>query len=182
MLCIVYYKETKGGEILLKTVPDTFSVRIRRGKLSEAAHIAQLALSLLHYHAQFDPYYTPADDAEGAYQSFFRQCMRDAGSLLLVAENAQCGDIAGYALAHIKSRPAIFALRDIGVLSDTFVKESYRQRGIGSAFMRRTVRWFKSRGIAVVELQVHSHNDIGRNVWQALGFRDMMIRQRMELL
>ena len=48
--------------------------------------------------------------------------------------------------------------------------------------MRRTVRWFKSRGIAVVELQVHSHNAIGRNVWQALGFRDMMIRQRMELL
>ena len=71
---------------------------------------------------------------------------------LFVAESGE--DIAGFLAGRVRSLPPYFGGYPVGFISEVFVEESCRDRGIGCELVTRSVSWFKECGIRRIELQV----------------------------
>ncbi|MBT9163483.1 MAG: hypothetical protein DDT24_00391 [Chloroflexi bacterium] len=93
--------------------------RVRKAKIKDLPRITELAVALLKYHENFDPYFTPDKDVKAVYHKFFKTCVYSPKRLLLVAEPNS--EIVGYALGESTSRLPIFKIRTIGVINDMFV-------------------------------------------------------------
>ena len=152
---------------------------IRKAKLKDIAQITELALKLIKYHANFDPFYTPAKNVKEVYYKFFRRCVYSPNRLLLVAEEQN--KIRGYALGETGSRPPVFKIRKIGLVSDMVVDEKMRKKGIAKLFLSELFDWFRNKKLDCAELTVHSKNEVGRKAWSKCGFETYMSKQRLIL-
>ena len=154
-------------------------MKIRKAKLKDLTQIVDCGLALLKYHHEIDSYFSPDKNAKVVYQKFFKKCIYSNKSYLLVAENQ--GIIVGYAVGGIYSRMAFFKIKQIGSINDMFVKEEFRNAGIARFFLVEMKKWFKYKKIKYIELSMHMKNELGRKVWLKYGFKDYMIKQRVEI-
>ena len=116
---------------------------IRKAKIKDVPNLVQLAMELLKYHESFDPYFAPAKNAKDVYAKFFKRCIYSTIKQLLVAEYN--GEIAGYALGEISSRPPVFKIRNIGAINDMFVAEKFRKSGVAKQLLTELLDWIKRR-------------------------------------
>ena len=157
---------------------------IKKAKIKDVPNLVQLAVELLKYHESFDSYFAPAKDAKDVYAKFFKRCIYSTTRQLLVAEHD--GEIAGYALAEISSRPQVFKIRNIGTINDMFVAEKFRKTGVAKQLLAKLLDWVKSKKskypkLDYIELSVPSKNEIGQKVWAKYGFKEFMNKQRMKI-
>lgn len=157
---------------------------IRKAKIKDIPKLVQLAVGLLEYHENFDPYFAPAKDVKDVYARFFKKCVYSATKQLLVAEHND--EIAGYALGEIISRPPVFKIRNIGVINDMFVAEKFRKSGIAKQLLTELLDWIKSKKskypkLNYIELSVHTKNEIGQKAWTKYGFKEFMSKQRVKI-
>lgn len=71
----------------------------------------------------------------------------------------------------MKRRVGVFMEREYGEISDVYVREPERRRGIGTALVQEALRWFEARRIGRVHLQTDTRNQLGVEFWTHLGFR-----------
>ncbi|MCU0480362.1 MAG: GNAT family N-acetyltransferase [Anaerolineae bacterium] len=60
--------------------------------------------------------------------------------------------------------------RDVGEISDLWVDEAYRNRGIGTAIIRELAKVAKGRGVQFIEIGVTDDNIAARRLYERLGF------------
>ena len=85
------------------------------------------------------------------------------------------GELAGYLLASVAERPRAFRDRRYGHVSDLFVAEAQRQRGVGAALVEEACRWFASRRIRRVQLLADAKNVPGIAFWRRMGFETAVL-------
>ena len=93
---------------------------------------------------------------------------------LFVAERGE--DIAGFLAGRVRSLPPYFGGYPVGFISEVFVEESYRGRGIGGELVTRAVSWFKDCGISRIELQVIMKNEAARRLYRRLGWEEELVQ------
>jgi len=69
----------------------------------------------------------------------------------------------------------------IGYISQAFIEESFRGRGLMKPMLEEACEWFRNFGITVVTLSVLHRNWIGAAAWHRLGFSDWREERRMDL-
>ncbi len=69
----------------------------------------------------------------------------------------------------------------IGYISQAFVEEAWRGRGLIRPMLEQGYEWFRDRGVTVVTLSVLHRNWLGATAWHRLGFSDFREERRMEL-
>lgn len=157
---------------------------IRKAKVKDIPNIAQLAVELLKYHAKFDPYFAPTENAESIYTKHFKKCLTSPMKQLLLAE---CdGELAGYALIEITSRPPIFKVKNMGVVNDIFVVKKFRRKSVGQQLFTGMLDWIKNEkpkypSLNYIELSVNIKDDVSPKAWAKYGFKEYMSRQRMKI-
>ncbi len=154
-------------------------MEIRKAKLKDVEQIVNCAVSLLKYHYNFDSYFALAKDINNIYQKYFKTCIYSKNCYLLVAE--ENGKIIAYALGKINSRLPVYRIKKFGLVSDMFVEKKSRRLGIAQYFLIRIDKWFKEKGLRYMELTVHVNNEIGKSAWAKYGFKDYMIKRRLEV-
>ncbi len=146
-------------------------MKIRKAKPEEVGRIADLQQELMLHEKKIDPtYYSISKYARKRFVEFAKKKIRDRSSRLLVA--IVDGKIVGYILGWVKERPPVFKLRKVGCISDFFVIEEFRRRGIGEKLVQRMLAWFMNKKLNHVELVVTSRNKLGLTVWEKLGFKE----------
>jgi ribosomal protein S18 acetylase RimI-like enzyme len=78
------------------------------------------------------------------------------------------GDIAGFALAHRRSRR-------IGYLSDLYVRPELRREGVAAALVLEVVETLAADGVEHLELEVQAANADARSVYQRWGFGEQLL-------
>ncbi|MFA6304532.1 MAG: GNAT family N-acetyltransferase [Patescibacteria group bacterium] len=157
---------------------------IKKAKINDAANIAKMAVALLKYHANFDPYFAPINDAENIYAKYFKKCIYSPTKQLLVAE---CdGKLAGYALIEITSRPPVFKVKNMGLVNDIFVVAKFRRKGVGKELFIGMLDWIKSKkpgykSLDYIELSVNIKDIISQKAWAKYGFKEYISKQRMKI-
>lgn len=154
-------------------------MEIRKARLGDVEGVISQATKLLKQHAAFDSYFTPSKEVYNVYKKFLTGCVHAKNRHLLVAKDS--GKIIGYAIGEIGTRPPGFKIRKLGFISDVYVEEKYRRRGITKQFLIELKKWFKEKKLNYVELTVHVKNDVGMKVWSKYGFKGYIIKKRVAI-
>ena len=157
---------------------------IKKAKIKDIPNLVQLAVELLKYHKRFDSYFSPAKNVKDVYAKFFKRCIYSTTRQLLVTEYD--GEIVGYILGEISSRPSTFKIRNIGTINDMFVVEKFRKSGVGKQLLTELLNWIKNKKskypkLNYIELSVHTKNIIGQRAWAKYGFKEFISKQRIKI-
>ncbi len=149
------------------------NVRVRLAGSDDLARIERLWLGL--YKQQKDSGMRLEVPADG-YQKWATSLKGMLGrfACLFVAESGE--EIAGFLAGRVRSLPPYFGGYPVGFVSEVFVEESYRGRGIGGELVTRAVSWFKDCGVNRIELQVIMNNESARRLYRRLGWEEELVQ------
>ena len=74
-----------------------------------------------------------------------------------------------------------FTKREIGWISDVYVKKEHRQNGIAKSLIEQSLEEFKHLGYDDIRLNVFSFNEKAIHLYEKLGFKDVSKFMRIEI-
>jgi GNAT superfamily N-acetyltransferase len=139
--------------------------------------ICRLWMEFIKYHKELDSTISPGDEffqkglesAAGFETHFLRPAMKSEKSLVQAA--VEGNKAVGYSVAEIQECPDS-EIKFCGVINHLHVTPGSRRRGVGKKLYDETLKWFHSRGIKVVQLQLLAKNPLARTFWRKEGFED----------
>ncbi len=144
-------------------------VRVRRAKLGDLPVLTRLWRELIGYHEALGGQdFRLAPNAEADWKRYLRGHLGKADRLCLVAELGSRP--VGFLMAGIEQRPPILMERDYGHISDVYVQEPERGKGVGKALVAEALAWFQEKRVGRVRLQTDARNTLGFEFWKKLGF------------
>jgi ribosomal protein S18 acetylase RimI-like enzyme len=161
-------------------------MRVRTARSSDLPRVAELAAELVRQHHALDAarFMLIEPIAEG-YRRFLGGELRRKGALVLVAEaeedEADAGNVLGYAYATLEPRNWNDLLDACGKLNDVFVDPAARRSGVGRALCRAVVAELAARGAPRVVLMSAWRNPDAHAFFESLGFRRTMVEMTAEL-
>lgn len=80
-------------------------------------------------------------------------------------------EIVGTIRATIKDAPSFYKDNRLGYIDDLVVKEEYRRRGIGGELINKTLEYYKSKGISLIESKIYEFNKPSQALSEKNGFK-----------
>jgi ribosomal protein S18 acetylase RimI-like enzyme len=139
--------------------------------------VTALWTALLRYHAELDPALRLRPEAEGQMRRLVRGIFadRDVAVFLGFAAPQQSPACAsGLCVVQVDRAPAILEEPRRGKISELYVREEARRRGLGTALARAALAHAREHDVRRLEVRVSTRNLEGQSFWRALGFRDFM--------
>ncbi|MGD0794153.1 MAG: GNAT family N-acetyltransferase [Dehalococcoidales bacterium] len=145
-------------------------IKIVKAEEQHIPEICKLWLEFMYFHRDIDYIFTPRDGAVvGFEEEMVRRLMKFEDGLVLIALDGE--QVVAYSLSEIRSSKGL-KLEKFGAIDHVAVTASYRRRGVGEKMVSEILKWFKSRNIERVELEVLTKNPIGYSFWKKHGFTD----------
>ena len=146
-------------------------VKIIKAEEKYIPDICKLWWEFIWFHADIEPFFTPKDDARAGFENeFLRKQMKSEKSLVHVALDGE--KVIGYAISELQNIPGS-KIERCGYINHLHVAKEYRRRGIGEKMYREILKWFRTNGIGVVELQLTAKNEAACAFWRKMGYKDL---------
>ncbi len=81
------------------------------------------------------------------------------------------GEVVGFMLCRVKRVPAHMGGVLVGELSDMWIVEKARRKGIGDKLSRLALDWLRGQGVHSVEIQVLRDNEASWKLYERMGFQ-----------
>lgn len=143
--------------------------RIREARVADRFEIAAMWRESMLLHHALDARFVLAPDGEQKYARHAQEMIRDRNGKTLVAEDSATGDLAGFLLGEVQSRPPKTQPGLYGFISDVYVREAWRHKGVASALFEDMRLWCVARKADAIELYVAENNPAALSFWQAMG-------------
>ncbi len=152
---------------------DKGSMKIRRMIHEDIGPISTLWLEMMREHERRDHHFALATDhPEQSFCEYLEGILQKQDAVVYVAEES--GGVVGYVLALILDNPEIFELQKYGFIGEMSVAQQVRRQGTGRLLWESAKKWFRRKGITVVQLNVSPKNETGIPFWSSLGFGDFL--------
>jgi GNAT superfamily N-acetyltransferase len=148
--------------------PGAGRIAVRRGTRADLDALVALWLALTRYHVHFESLFMLRPGAEAEVRRLIEAQLRDPETLVLLHAPASGPD--GLCLVRVDRAPPIHPEVVRAEITDLYVADASRRRGVGRALAEAALGWVGARGIARVEVRVAARNRDGHAFWQALGF------------
>jgi GNAT superfamily N-acetyltransferase len=119
------------------------------------------------------------EDAADYFFGYATGLVSRKDTLTLVAEAE--GRLVGYLISNKQRRPPIYRHTKVAYLSDAFVSEGYRGKGVLKHFMADLQKWCMSEGITAIDVQLFEQNKDAQVIYRKLGFTDYRVVLRQEV-
>jgi GNAT superfamily N-acetyltransferase len=119
-------------------------VEIRHADLEDGESLLDLWHGFTAHLAEYDERYRHRESANERWLSYFENQLVDAKyGTVIVAEVDD--EIVGVLEARVTGGHPIFRLSDHGSINGYYIREDYRDEGIGRQLIEEAVDWFQSR-------------------------------------
>jgi ribosomal protein S18 acetylase RimI-like enzyme len=146
------------------------AIRVRRANVADLPVVTRLWRELVGFHESLGGQdFRLAPGAEAGWKKYLREHLGKAHQLVLVAERGNRA--VGFLVASVNLRQGIFMEREYGHISDVYVQEPERRKGVGQALVAQALRWFEEKRVGRVRLQTDARNALGFEFWKKLGFQ-----------
>jgi len=154
-------------------------VEIRRAVESDIPELSRLVAALAAYEESLD-----------SRAHFDWDEIRDAPNWLKLVLNREHhaiwvasldGRLVGHLWIRLKRQRDGAMPRSIGYISQAFVEESFRGRGLMKPMLEEAYEWLRGKGVSVVTLTVLHRNWIGSSAWYKLGYEDWTHERHLDL-
>jgi ribosomal-protein-alanine N-acetyltransferase len=112
-------------------------------------------------------------------KQFILTTIRSKNGLVLIAEFDK--KIAGYLIIIIKKNIPIFKLEKLAEITDIYIKEEFRGKGIGKKLRDEVLKWCKIKKISSITLDMLPNNIHAKMIYEKWGFDEFLIEMRMRL-
>jgi ribosomal protein S18 acetylase RimI-like enzyme len=152
-----------GKEILM--------IEIAKAEEKHLPEISRLWQEFARFHADIEPIFEPHNQAvQGHEKEVVRRSMDSGNGLVLVALDGE--EVVGFSVAEIREPPRGMKRGEYGYISEMAVTAEYRRTGIGEKMFAEIMKWFRSRGIDRIELEITSRNIVSASFWGKQGFTE----------
>ena len=134
---------------------------------------------LAKHHERLSDGFSLSLDSKRKWSRYLHDKFDEISTKLVVAEEE--GEIVGFMLCLLEPNVPVFKERKIGVISDVFVEEQRRRKGVAEKMLDFAAKWFKKNKVRTVRLNVAADNLEARAAWRMLGFEPFMIDKRLDL-
>lgn len=156
-------------------------LRIRDARLYDSEALGVLWRELMQYHRTLDARFDYSPEAEHRYVRHLQETMRSRDARVVVAADIATGQLVGYMMGELQKRLINPIPGTYGFIGDAFVREEWRQRGVGTALFDELRRWFTARKAMAIELYVAEANPDGQRFWQSMGLEPYLKLLHMDL-
>ncbi len=143
-------------------------MKIEALKQEDIDEIVKLKASLFNYHLKIDKFYKPRKGFREMYKNHMETALHSETHKIFVAKENQ--KILGFIEGSITQISNFFEKNVLGCVSEIFVKEEHRQKGVAKKLLENLLKWFKSKRIKTIEVVVDSRNKKAIKAWESLGF------------
>ncbi|HKE11766.1 MAG TPA: GNAT family N-acetyltransferase [Myxococcota bacterium] len=156
--------------------PSASAFSIRRASDTELSHVTALWTELLAYHGERDPALRLRAGMEREIRGLARAMLaeRDVAVFLGFAATPCAGPALGLCVARIERAPLLLDEPRRGQISELYVREEARRKGLGTALAQTALAHGRTLGVRRIEVRVSTRNLEGQSFWRALGFADFM--------
>ena len=148
------------------------AVAIRPAAARDVPRVAALWSAIHAHHAPLDPQFRVRRDVERALAALVEDELREADAAVFVGETGP--EVVGFCAVRLRAAPALLAEAGRAEITELYVRDADRRRGIGRALADAALGWVRGRRIDRVEVRVAARNAEGQAFWRALGFGDLM--------
>lgn len=113
---------------------------------------------------------------EDAFDAWLKSIVPFLGRFACVVVAEQNGEIIGFVAGRVRTLPPYFGSATIGAISEVFISEERRGRGIGGRLLAYALEWYQSQGITRIELQVVARNPDGIRFYKQLGWHEELLQ------
>ena len=122
------------------------------------------------YEQRFEAFYYKTDEfVNTTLTNFLNTNILNDNFLCYVAKNME-GDIVGYIFGFINTRAPIYQTKQYGFLSNLYVNQNNRHKGIAQALYNKLELWFKLKNMPYVEVNRHQADTYVADFYNKLGF------------
>ena len=152
-------------------------IKVRDATKDDLEDVANLWEKLAKHHADLSDDFALAWDSKRRWSKYLREKFAEISTKLIVAEEDD--EIVGFMLCMLSPNIPIYKERKLGVISDAYVREERRKRGVTNKMFDVALKWFKKNKVKSVELRVAMMNPDAQAAWKSLGFAPFMIYERL---
>lgn len=152
---------------------------IREAREDDLDAVDDLWEMLAKHHERLSDRFSLSLDGKRKWSWYLREKFEEISTKLVVAE--EDGELVGFMLCLLEPNAPVYKERKIGVISDVFVKEVRRRKGLAKKMFDFAAKWFKKNKVRTVRLNVAADNLEARAAWRMLGFESFMIDKRLDL-
>lgn len=144
-------------------------INIRSYNINDIDMIADKQEDLIHFHSKVDDYYyRPSANAKKEIKEFLVKKLDDNNFKVLLALYED--KVTGYVMGWTTERPPIYFYRIVGYLSNIYIDEKHRGKGIGTKLFNELKEWFSYKGVDFIELKADCKNEDTVKSFLAFGF------------
>lgn len=154
---------------------------IRAAIRTDKEAIADLWVELMEYHRSLDIRFYIDPQGRKIYLNHTQEMIRSGSCKVLVAEKIESGEVVGYLMGELQNRPPGAQAGTFGFISDIYVKNEWRQRGVGTALFEEMKRWFTLKKASAVELYIAQANPEAAGFWRSMGLLPFLTLMHLEL-
>lgn len=160
---------------------------IKKANSSDIKEIVKLWLDFMNEHDQIifkndhrlKKFETKRKDIGEKYKTFIKTYIGSKnGVVFLVVEN---NNIVGYALVFIKNEIPIYKCKQIGYISDLYIKNNFRNKGLSTKLKNQIMAWFKTKKITSVAVPLYPANKKAYSIYKNWGFFDYKVEMRIKI-
>jgi GNAT superfamily N-acetyltransferase len=141
---------------------------VRPASHRDLDRVTELWIALGGHHAAREPAFALRASADTLARRMLGARLGDPDTAILVHEDA--GALTGLLIVRVDRAPEIQVERCRGEITDLYVREPARRRGIGRALAEAGAAWARERGAARIEVRVAAANPAANAFWRASGF------------
>ncbi len=154
-------------------------ITIRDAREDDLDGVSDLWEQLAGHHEMLSEDFALTSDSKRKWSKYLRDRFREISTKLIVAE--EDGQIVAFMLCLLQPNYPIFKDKKIGVISDVYVKQERRRKGLAKKMLDVAVAWFKKNKVRTVRLNVAAANLEARAAWRMLGFDPFMIAKNLDV-
>lgn len=154
-------------------------IEVREGTEDDLVEVVDLWELLAKHHEQISEDFSLAWDGKRKWSKYLRAKFGEISTKLIVAE--EDGKIVGFLLCLLSPNTPVFKERKVGIISDVFVLEERRRKGVARKMLDVAVKWLRKNKVRTLQLGVAHDNLEARAAWRTIGFEPYMIYKRLDL-
>ena len=160
-------------------------IKIRKAKLQDIYLILKFEKDLLNYATKIINEYNPQQlidirlrkDFEDILFKYIKGRIFSKNDAVFIAEFKD--EAVGHMIVSIKKNFPIFDMKYYGRINTVFIKAEYRGKGISSELKKEAFKWFKSKGIKRISLNVDPNNKRAIDVYNKWGLKLSLLEMRI---
>ncbi|MFC1463178.1 GNAT family N-acetyltransferase [Verrucomicrobiota bacterium] len=149
-------------------------MKVREATPEDHERLKELKLLSKQEEVEHSDTLRPLEETKHLYLKYLSKDLAHKERTILVA--VEDSEIVGIVLAKIMHALPISKHPRKGYISNLYVVEGSRRKGIGTELARRALDWLTDQEVHLVSLEIHEGNAAAQKLYRDLGFRNYTIK------